>query len=176
MRSIFYFLPLLVSVACAIPVEDGGRLSRYRYKTTSFTDVDGNTLEDSYSNEGAELNDEPLYIVTNEGQLKLMNGQEPDVREAYDVYNPVENIHQHAGRINDQAETYIEPLEQNAVENEVALIPASEMMNDEVEEMESLPVDFGVAELQTPPEEIVMPEEDIYYAEDDDLSDDYYEA
>ena len=61
----------------------------------------------------AELNDEPLYIVTNEGQLKLMNGQEPDVREAYDVYNPVENIHQHAGRINDQAETYIEPLEQN---------------------------------------------------------------
>merc|ERR1712170_267433 len=174
MRSIFYFLPLLVSVACALPVEDGGRLSRYRYKTTSFTDVDGNTLEDSYSNEGAELNDEPLYIVTNEGQLKLMNGQEPDVREAYDVYNPVENIHQHAGRINDQAETYIEPLEQNAVENEVALIP--EMMNDEVEEMESLPVDFGVAELQTPAEEIVMPEEDIYYAEDDGLSDDYYEA
>ena len=73
MRSIFYFLPLLVSVACAIPVEgklikatflesnkslfflaDGGRLSRYRYKTTSFTDVDGNTLEDSYSNEGGE--------------------------------------------------------------------------------------------------------------------------
>ena len=62
------------------------------------------------------------------------------------------------------------------MENEVALIPASEMMNDEVEEMETLPVDFGVAELQTPPEEIVMPEEDIYYAEDDDLSDDYYEA
>ena len=74
MRSIFYFLSLLVSVACAIPVEgklikvtilenatslffflaDGGRLSRYRYKTTSFSDVDGNTLEDSYSNEGGE--------------------------------------------------------------------------------------------------------------------------
>ena len=62
------------------------------------------------------------------------------------------------------------------MENEVALIPANEMMNDEVEEMETLPVDFGVAELQTPAEEIVMPEEDIYYAEDDDLSDDYYEA
>ena len=33
---------------------DGGRLSRYRYKTTSFSDIDGNTLEDSYSNEGGK--------------------------------------------------------------------------------------------------------------------------
>lgn len=59
----------------------------------------------------AELNDEPLYIVTNEGKLRDFYGQAPDMREAYDVYNPLENIHQHSDRINDQEETYIEPLD-----------------------------------------------------------------
>merc|ERR1711894_217149 len=118
MRSIFYLLSLVISVALAIPVEDGGRLSRYRYKTTSFSDIDGNTLEDSYSNEGAELNDEPLYIVTNEGKLRDFYGQRPEMREAYDVYNPLENIHQHSDRINDQEETYIEPLDDNDLETQ----------------------------------------------------------
>merc|ERR1711953_755596 len=117
MRSIFYLLSLVISAALAIPVEDGSqRLSRYRYKTTSFSDIDGNTLEDTYSNEGAELNDEPLYIVTNEGKLRDFYGQRPEMREAYDVYNPLENIHQHSDRINDQEETYIEPLDDNDLE------------------------------------------------------------
>lgn len=61
----------------------------------------------------AELNDEPLYIVTNEGKLRDFYGQRPEMREAYDVYNPLENIHQHSDRINDQEETYIEPLDDN---------------------------------------------------------------
>jgi len=148
---------------------DGGRLSRYRYKTTSFSDIDGNTLEDSYSNEGAELNDEPLYIVTNEGKLRDFYGQRPEMREAYDVYNPLENIHQHSDRINDQEETYIEPLDDNA-----ALIP-EDMMTDEVEEMEMLPREFAFAGIEP------QDDEDMYYDdENDDLANngdrDYYEA
>jgi len=169
MRSIFYLLSLVISAALAIPVEDGGRLSRYRYKTTSFSDIDGNTLEDSYSNEGAELNDEPLYIVTNEGKLRDFYGQRPEMREAYDVYNPLENIHQHSDRINDQEETYIEPLDDNA-----ALIP-EDMMTDEVEEMEMLPREFAFAGIEP------QDDEDMYYDdENDDLANngdrDYYEA
>merc|ERR1712062_627486 len=175
MRSIFYLLSLVISAALAIPVEDGGRLSRYRYKTTSFSDIDGNTLEDSYSNEGAELNDEPLYIVTNEGKLRDFYGQAPDMQEAYDVYNPLENIHQHSDRINDQEETYIEPLDDDVS----ALIP-EEMMNPEIEEMETLPREFDFAGIQ--PEDEVDDDEDMYYEVDEnDLANnegdrDYYEA
>lgn len=106
-------LALALATVQAVPVEDGGvdRYTKVHSFSSAMSDIDGDRQEESYVQDGAELNGQPMY---------LMNGGEEadndDVHQAYDLIMPQNNLHSHLDRYNDQEVSFDEPLNEEQEE------------------------------------------------------------
>merc|ERR1711956_200129 len=71
----------------------------------SMSNINGDKHEDSIFRNGAQLNGDPIYLMSGEN-----HNDNDDVREALDVILPKENVHSHVDRQNGQESAYEEPL------------------------------------------------------------------
>jgi len=76
-----------------------------------MSNINGDKHEDSIFRNGAQLNGDPIYLMSGEN-----HNDNDDVREALDVILPKENVHSHVDRQNGQESVYEEPLQESAYE------------------------------------------------------------
>merc|ERR1712223_187504 len=101
---------LAIAIANAIPIDDGGLKSfaKVRSFSSSSSNINGDQQDESYFQNGAEINGNPIYLMRGEKQ-----NIDDDVHEALDVILPQENVHSHLDRDNGQESVYEEPLDES---------------------------------------------------------------
>merc|ERR1712223_1143072 len=101
---------LAIAIANAIPIDDGGINSFTKVKSfsSSSSNINGDQQDESYFQNGAEINGNPIYLMSGEKQ-----NNDDDVHEALDVILPQENVHSHLDRDNGQESVYEEPLDES---------------------------------------------------------------
>merc|ERR1712223_92235 len=103
-------LILAVGLSNAIPIDDGGLKSfaKVRSFSSSSSNINGDQQDESYFQNGAEINGNPIYLMRGE-----KHDNDDDVHEALDVILPQENVHSHLDRDNGQESVYEEPLDES---------------------------------------------------------------
>jgi len=99
---------LAIAIANAIPIDDGGINSFTKVKSfsSSSSNINGDQQDESYFQKGAEINGNPIYLMSGEKQ-----NNDDDEHEALDVILPQENVHSHLDRDNGEESVYEEPLD-----------------------------------------------------------------
>jgi len=101
-------LILAIAISNGIPIDDGGldSFAKVRSFSSSSSNINGDQQDESYFQNGAEINGNPIYLMRGEKQ-----DNDDDLHEALDVILPQENVHSHLDRDNGQESSYEEPLD-----------------------------------------------------------------
>jgi len=101
------FLVFALGSAKAVPVvEDINRFDNVRTFASSMSDVDGDMRGESYYQDQADVNGRPVYMINGEAE-----DNNDDVKEAFDIIVPDQNLHGHMERQNDDQQVSVEPLD-----------------------------------------------------------------
>jgi len=125
-----------IALSTAVPIDDGGmtginKFSQVHSLQSSSSNINGKTHQESYFNNGAEINGEPVYLMGGE-----QNADDDDVREAFDMILPSENLHSHIDRHNGEENTFEEPLDEDEEMEDLDYSAIPEMRLGEADDLD----------------------------------------